>query len=340
MSVNNSRKKNPVIAWHRTPLDRDTLRAMNERSDWKGALQTLGYLGLLALSGTASWIAFKRAPLWVFLPILFMHGTFYAFLTNGFHELCHRTVFKTKILNELFLRVVSFLGWSNFVKFWTSHTEHHKFTLHPPADMEVVLPMQLSLKGYLKSAVVNLPALRDKPRAALRMSFGKLEGEWEKALFPESDPERRRQLFNWARTLVIGHTLLVAVSIYFGLWLIPVLVTLAPFYGGWLFFLCNNTQHAGLRDNVPDFRLCSRTFILNPFVRFLYWHMNYHIEHHMFAAAPCYNLGRLHKAIKHDLPPCNVGLIATWKEIGSIIEKQKADPSYQFTQDIPAPSEN
>lgn len=44
-------------------------------------------------------------------------------------------------------------------------------------------------------------------------------------------------------------------------------------------------QHAGLSDNVPDFRLCCRTMILNPFFRFLYWHMNYHTEHHMYAAA-------------------------------------------------------
>ena len=47
------------------------------------------------------------------LAVLFVHGTFYAFLLNGFHELCHSTVFKTKSLNTLFLYVFSFLGWYN-----------------------------------------------------------------------------------------------------------------------------------------------------------------------------------------------------------------------------------
>ena len=61
----------------------------------------------------------------------------------------------------------------------------------------------------------------------------------------------------------------------------PVLITLAPFYGGGLQWLCNNTQHIGLQDDVPDFRLCCRTVILNPVVSFLYWRMNYHTEHHM-----------------------------------------------------------
>jgi len=75
----------------------------------------------------------------------------------------------------------------------------------------------------------------------------------------------------------------------------------APFYGGWLFFLCNNTQHIGLQDHVPDFRLCCRTFALHPVTRFHYWQMNYHTEHHMYAAVPCYNLGKLHALIRHDL---------------------------------------
>ena len=65
---------------------------------------------------------------------------------------------------------------------------------------------------------------------------GKLEGEWELALFPESEPDKRRRLIRWDRFLLVGHGLIVVVSLYFGLWLVPVLVTLAPFYGGWLLF--------------------------------------------------------------------------------------------------------
>ena len=102
--------------------------------------------------------------------------------------------------------------------------------------------------------------------------------------------------------------------------------------------LCNNTQHAGLQDDVPDFRLCCRTFTLNRFAQFLYWDMNYHIEHHMYAAVPCYNLGRLHQLIKHDLAPCPHGLAATWKEIGDIQKMQKADPEYQHVMPLPAPT--
>ena len=87
------------ITWYRPRIDREVLRSLNQRSDWKGMLQTLGHLGLLALTGTGAFYAAGRLPLPVLLLILFLHGTIWAFLLNGFHELCHNSVFKTRFLN-------------------------------------------------------------------------------------------------------------------------------------------------------------------------------------------------------------------------------------------------
>ena len=325
------------ITWYRSRLDREVLRSLNQRSDWKGMLQTLGHLGLLALTGTGAFYAAGRLPLPVLLLILFLHGTVHAFLLNGFHELCHNSVFRTKFLNTFFLRIFSFLGPFNYVRFWASHSDHHKYTLHPPDDYEVMLPVKLTFSGFLKSAIVNPWGFYARWKLIVRLSFGKLEDPEETVMFPKSDMEKRRELFNWARIQLVGHALIVGVSLYFGLWLVPVLITLAPAYGGWLLYLCNTTQHVGLTDNVPDFRLCCRTITLNPLVRFLYWHMNFHIEHHMYAAVPCYNLGKLHKLIKHELPHCPVGLFETWKQIITILKKQKTDPEYQYVPELPMP---
>ena len=57
----------------------------------------------------------------------------------------------------------------------------------------------------------------------------------------------------------------------------------------------------------------------------------------MYAAVPCYNLGKLHSTIKHDLPPIKKGLISTWREIAEILRKQKVDPHYQFEPRLPLP---
>ena len=93
-------QKMQKIGWYRSPVDRETLNALNQRSDGKGLLQTLGHLGLLGLTGaSAFYVAAQQAWLWLLL-ILFLHGTFYAFLLNGFHELCHSSVF-----NHIFAQI-------------------------------------------------------------------------------------------------------------------------------------------------------------------------------------------------------------------------------------------
>lgn len=329
------------INWYRTPIDRDTLAALNQRSDLLGALQTLGHLGLLVLSGAAAFYAAANWPVWALLAILFVHGTMYAFLLNGFHELCHSSVFKTKALNTLFLNIFSFLGGFNPVMFWASHQEHHKYTLHQPDDLEVVLPVKITMENFWKSSFINPWGLIDRTKGLIRLSRGILMGQWENHLFPANDPAKRQRLFNWARLLLFGHLAIVLVCIPLGLtvlpglWLVPVLTTFAPFYGGLALFLCNNTQHVGLQDDAPDFRLCTRTIYLNPILRFLYWHMNFHIEHHMYAAVPCYNLGKLHAAIKHDLPHIPNGLAEAWGVIIPILKKQQVDPTYEFVPELP-----
>ena len=41
---------------------------------------------------------------------------------------------------------------------------------------------------------------------------------------------------------------------------------------------------------------------MNPISRFVYWNMNYHVEHHMFPMVPFHALPALHAEIKDDLP--------------------------------------
>jgi fatty acid desaturase len=256
-------------------------------------------------------------------------------MINGFHELIHDSVFKTRSLNRFFLWIFSYLGHYSHIAFWASHTEHHKFTLHPPDDLEVVLPQKYSVRDFLRGALVSYQSPIWFWKGNWRLAMGRLEGQWEHHLF-DDNPKERQKLFNWARFTLISNVLFVAVCCYFKLWMLPVLITFAPWYGGALHFFCNASQHVGLSDNVPDFRLCCRTIYLNPFFQFLYWHMNYHTEHHMFAAVPCYKLPQLHRLIKNEMPECPNGLYQTWKGISAIIERQKTEPNYKYVPALPA----
>ena len=63
----------------------------------------------------------------------------------------------------------------------------------------------------------------------------------------------------------------------------------------WHMVMAGLLQHGGLADNVTDHRLNSRTVYMNPISRFIYWNMNYHVEHHMFPMVPYHALPRLHE---------------------------------------------
>ena len=331
-------RKCPVIDWYRSPLPPGALKSLHERSDALGAVQTLGHLGLLAAAGGAAVHSFLHWPWWVTVACVFVYGMAASFLINAVHELGHGTVFRTRWLNGFFVPVFAFLGWINHEMFQASHARHHRYTLHPPDDLEVVLPIRLMIRHFFLNGFVSLAAAWNAVKEAVRIARGRFRGEWEMTLFPESAPARRRPPVRWARTLLAGHAAVAVAAAASGLWIVPVLVSGGSFIGGWLFFLCNNTQHIGMQDNVPDFRLCCRTFLLNPVVRFLYWQMNYHTEHHMYAAVPCYRLGRLHRLIADDLPPSPDGLFAVWREIAAIQARTEADPGYRFVPELPQKS--
>ena len=95
------------------------------------------------------------------------------------------------------------------------------------------------------------------------------------------------------------------------------------------------TQHMGLQEDVKDHRKSTRSVRLNPIFSFIYWKMEYHIEHHMFPMVPSYNLSKLHEAIKDQLPKPQ-SLLQAYKEIIPAVIKKFKDPNYYINVKIPA----
>jgi fatty acid desaturase len=325
------------VSWYRCPIPPDQLRALTQRSNLRGSLQTFGYLALLVALALVTWELYAHA-LWGWMALaLFFYGTVFSF-TPGLvtHELSHGTVFKTRWPNSFFLRFYSLIGWTHFHEYKRSHTYHHVYTLHPKGDREVQLPVTPSLHplrilGYL---TLNVTGFGMALWATVKLAFtGKFWREWSEDVFAD-DKAARRQAQGWAWLLLLFHAAVISVSIVFRLWLLPVLVTLGPFIASLWMYLVGMPMHTGLRDNVPDFRLCVRTITLDPFSRFIYWYMNYHTEHHMYAAVPCYNLPRLAKAIEADMPKPR-SLFGAWKEMREIYKRQKKEPAYQFDTPVP-----
>lgn len=332
MPVHTSNRK---IAWYRSPVERSLMTSLIQRNDLQAWILTIGTYGSLLITGAAAWYAWGRLPWYLVVLLFFLHGTLMAFQINALHEYVHKTVFRSRKLNDFFLFLSGFLSWTSPVFFWASHQEHHKWTLHPPEDLEVTLPSPASVKQWLTIGFLNPLGLWGILRQHIRFAQGKTVGDWETHLFPPGDQAAMQPLARWSRVHLLGHLLIIIIGIAFNLPQLPLLITFAPFYGGALQYLINNTQHSGLIDNVPDYRLSTRTLTLNPLLSFYYWRMEYHTEHHMFAAVPCYNLRRLHEAIRDDLA-VRPGLIASLKEILAIQKRQAADPQYRFIADLPA----
>jgi fatty acid desaturase len=63
--------------------------------------------------------------------------------------------------------------------------------------------------------------------------------------------------------------------------------------------------------------------------------MNWHIEHHMYAGVPCYNLRKLHLELQDDMPTPRT-LLSAWQEMLDTWQHQQVDENYQY--DTPLPS--
>ena len=336
-------RSNLKVKWYRSPIERDVLWQLMQRSNLSGAFQAVGHLALWTATGALTYYLWTQ-QIWVgFAVALILHGTVGSFFKGiAVHELGHGTVFKTRALNRFFLYIYSVLGWWNFHEYAMSHTYHHRYTLHPDGDREVQLPRNPTLRliCLLQLFTVNIgfrteaTPIFQTVRSTVRTALNRCDTEWLAALY-QDHPEARKLAVNWARFLLVFHVCVIAGSFALGLPILAVLISGHVFIGNWLKYFVGLPMHCGLRDNVPDFRLCVRTIKLDPVSEFLYWRMNWHTEHHMFAGVPCYNLARLHRAVKDDMPEPRT-VVGAWREMRETWRRQRDTPEYQFDTPLPA----
>jgi fatty acid desaturase len=220
-----------------------------------------------------------------------------------------------------------------------SHFHHHSYTLHTkgPYDYEIQVTKPTDLFFVF---------LMHLPGGNLLLIFkGFLSFHWETIkhafgfttpVMKECIPENERlkcRIFSLIHIFI--WIIIIIISFYYETWL-PALYFLVPFtYGTTLRNAFDFIQHAGLANNVKDHRLCVRTVKLNPIFSFLYWHMEYHLEHHMFPMVPSYNLKKLHSIIKDQTPSPKNGLWDAYREIIPAIIKQSKDPNYTLKVELP-----
>ncbi len=305
------------IEWIKVDISREDLGRFTKRSNIKGLLYAFSFLLLIVATSSLAYYAFSQGY-WVLLAFaLLIHGAFYSFFGNALHELSHNTVFASRFLNAGVTTFFGLLFWPyNPHLYRLSHQKyHHRYTLYQGSDGEDVpnyVELNRSLFVGLFLKVIQIKALTQNigrlftriPTSNGWRGRGYKLDTWEQFILKNASDRERRQVYRLATGSLIFHVIFVALSIYFGLWFLPILVTLAPFYGfGFLGYMAGIHQHAACEANEPDFRISCGDAILDPLTSFLYWRMEYHIEHHMFAAIPCYNLKKFSKFVADQMPP-------------------------------------
>lgn len=311
--------------WHVCQIEKDILKALMKRSNRKGLLHAFVYFSGLFILG---WLAcLSIGTVWM-VPTFFVYGTVYCFSNHMLHETHHRTPFRSDKLNSIFNWIAGFMiGEEPVFNRW-QHLQHHFHTYSYPDDPEAEPERPVHLLKFMAKYFGFGPT---GVKRVIKHACGRITEEADDYV-PRS---HWRQLVWSARGFIAAHILLIAVCLVAHSWL-PLLFTVgARYYGAPIPRALDVLQHLGLETNVDDHRLNTRDVYLNPILQFLYWNMNYHIEHHMFPSVPFHALPQLHEEIKEQLPRRYNGLIEAHRELIPVLFKQQEQPSYHITPNLP-----
>lgn len=266
-------------------LEPEELRALNQRSDLRGWLQLGSHLGAIALAVAAH--AWAMGSWWVLLTG-FVLGVLINFLYAAQHELSHGSVFKTKVLNEFFGRIIGFFMLFPRDYDLVMHSAHHQWTQDWERDGELVRE-PYTLTTYLLW-LSGVSYWRNRVAGVIRRARGII-------VEPYIKPAQEKMIIRESRIHLALYVAIIVVSAVFGnwwwltFWILPMLLT-KPVHQ-----LQNTIEHLGLSHENDIFEN-TRSTRTNALFRWLCWQMPYHTAHHTFPSVPFWKLRELNAKIE------------------------------------------
>lgn len=316
--------------WYQSPVPRATMRKLLERRDGPALRDTFLWFALILGSAYATWVLW--GSWWALIPYM-VYAVLYASTSDSrWHESSHGTAFKTDWMNNLLYEIASFMVMRESTLWRWSHTRHHSDTIIVGRDPEIAVPRPPDIKALLLN-FLNIGVYPTYFKKLINHSLGRMSDD-EKTFIPESEFPK---IYFKARISVLIYLGVIATAIVTGSILPLLFIGLPNLFGSWLMVVYGHTQHTGLAENVLDHRLNCRTVYMNPIHRYLYWNMNYHVEHHMFPLVPYHALPKLHEVVKGDMPAPYPSLWSAWREIVPAVLRQVKDPAYHVKRKLPEP---
>ena len=325
----NAKKKGLVDAqWYLPPVSKKEMKKLLERRDIPAILDTLLWFGLIFFSGFC--VYFLWGTYLVVFPILIYSVLYYSTADSRWHESGHGTAFKTDWMNNFLYFISSFMLYRLPISWRWSHARHHSDTIIVGRDPEITAPRPPDIKGMILK-MIGIKLTFKETKKWINHLRGKVGAE--EAEYVPKDEYHKMLLPAWIWVFI--YSTFIGLAIFYQTTLPLFYVIFPKFFGSYLKMIYALTQHAGLAENVLDHRKNCRTIYMNRVNRFLYWNMNYHLEHHMFPLVPYYNLPKLHELVKKYCPKPYGSIYEAYKEIIPAIIKQTKDPTYFVEREIP-----
>ena len=283
----------------RRALPKEVVQELTRRCSWRAAAAVLEDFAVLAL-GIGIALAYWPNPLIVLLSIL-VTGTRQHALFILAHDAAHYLLFENRKVNDAAGRLCAMLPGLSMCTYRVIHRLHHN-NLYGELDPDTALH-----GGYPRGRVYLLKKLSKdlsgltawKTYAYFLGGAPALNTATNVALRPLDDtsPKLRADARS-DRNLVIGfHVFLLAgfaasgqLVQYLVLWVLPLVTVVQA-----ILRLRAIAEHGATTDFSSPLT-AARTNVGPAWLRWLVFphNVNYHIEHHLYASVPMYNLPRLH----------------------------------------------
>jgi fatty acid desaturase len=287
--------------WYKTDIPRKRMKEFMQRSDGPAIRDTIVWIAAFAFFGLGGYWFWGTS--WA-VPFFIGYGVLYGSSTDSrWHECGHGTAFKTRWMNDVVYHVACFMIMREPTVWRWSHTRHHTDTIIVGRDPEIAVMRPTDVLKVVASFFA-IPQTWNAVKSMLRHAAGRLDAE-EATFIPEME---RGRVYLVARIWLAVHLSVIGFAVAVGS-ILPMMFV--------------------------DHRLNSRTLYMNPVLRFIYWNMNYHIEHHMFPMVPYHLLPELHEAVKADMPRPYSGLVEAYREIIPALLHQARDPRWYVRRELP-----
>jgi fatty acid desaturase len=313
--------------WYKIPVDRRKLKALQARTDLHGlALFGLWVIGLAAFG----WLAVAFFSWWLTVIFYFVYANIFAFSGAILHETNHRTAFRTSWLNETVHFIAGLAEFKDPIRDRWLHALHHTYTAYRDVDVE----LHASRPPRLTDAIFfDFLSIKPTLMSVKSMFLNAIGRDPLTALFVPAS-EQRKVVWS-SRACLAFYASVIGVAIGLQSWWPILFVFAARLIGQPYIHFLVFVEHAGLNEEVPDWRQNTRTTHVSLISRLLFWNMNYHLEHHMYPTVPFHALPHLEKEIEPLAPTPYESTLEAWREMIPALLRQRKDPSHYIQRIVP-----